>query len=193
LIGLACGSRGGAAGTHAENDALAAKFPLAKLGDKELCDQLLARTEAEHRITRDSEPKIRRKVVVSDLHLGPGTRDPRFAGIEDFYAEAEWLAFLDRQAAAGPTDLIIAGDFIEFWQIATAMGALPKRTDRVQHETGPVLAADQAFAVKAIEHVIDAHREVFRSLGAFIARGDHRVIIIPGNHDADLLWPKVQL
>jgi UDP-2,3-diacylglucosamine pyrophosphatase LpxH len=191
LVGLACGSRTGT--RVVADDALAAKFPLAKLGDRELCDSLLARTATDHLATVDVEPKIRRKVVVSDLHLGPGSRDAKFAGIEDFYAEAEWIAFLDRQAATGPTDLIIAGDFVEFWQIATVLGALPKRTDRVQNSTGPVLAADQDAGMRAIELVIAAHPEVFRSLGKLIARGDHRVIIIPGNHDADLLWPKVQL
>jgi hypothetical protein len=41
--------------------------------------------------------------------------------------------------------------------------------------------------------VIAAHRDVFRALGDLIARGDHRVVIVAGNHDADLLWPKVQL
>jgi UDP-2,3-diacylglucosamine pyrophosphatase LpxH len=192
-LAVACSSRGGGRSAGSASDVLAAKFPLARLGDRELCDKLLARREAEHRVHVDHEPKVRRKVVVSDLHLGPGTRDTRFAGIEDFYAEAEWLAFLDRHAAAGPTDLIVAGDFVEFWQIATVLGALPKRTDKLQHETGPVLAADQDAGVKAIELVIAAHPEVFRALGKFIARGDNRVIIIPGNHDADLLWPKVQL
>ena len=34
---------------------------------------------------------------------------------------------------------------------------------------------------------------VFTDLGKLLDGGDHRVIIIAGNHDADLLWPKVQL
>ena len=49
----------------------------------------------------DPEPRVRRKVIVSDLHLGPGPSDRRFAGIEDFYSEVEWTTFLARQAAAG--------------------------------------------------------------------------------------------
>lgn len=170
---------------------LAARFPLAKLDDKALCDQLLARGDAFH-LSVDAEPLMRRKVIVSDLHLGPGTTDKRFAGIEDFYAEVEWRAFLDRHGSIGPMDLIIAGDFIEYWQIAAAMRALPKRDPNAPAGT-PVLAADQTFSLEATRLVIAAHRDVFRAIGDLIARDNHRVIIVAGNHDADLLWPKVQL
>ena len=103
------------------------------------------------------------------------------------------LSTAPRQAAAGPTDLIIDGDFIEFWQIAASLGALPRRTDPRQPTSGAVLASDQTFAVTAIAIVLAAHRSVFADLGKLLDGGDHRVIIIAGNHDADLLWPKVQL
>jgi UDP-2,3-diacylglucosamine pyrophosphatase LpxH len=171
----------------AADDKLAARYPMAKLDDRALCDQLLARGEGHH-VNIDPEPMLRTKVLVSDLHLGPGTSDPTFAGIEDFYAEADFRAFLDRHAATGPIDLIIGGDFIEYWQIAAAMKVLPKNDGK-----SPPLAADQDFSLKATQLVIAAHRDVFRALGELIARGDHRVIIVAGNHDADLLWPKVQL
>ncbi len=190
---VACGSGRAPATAPDPGDALAARFPDARLDDRALCDRLLARTAADYRVTIDPEPRLRRKVIVSDLHLGPGTSDPRFSGIEDFYSETAWTTFLERQAAVGPTDLIIDGDFIEFWQIAAALGVLPKRDSHVQPGTGTVLAEDQDFAVGAVQLVIAAHPTVFRDLGAWIARGDHRVIVIAGNHDADLLWPKVQL
>ena len=63
----------------------------------------------------------------------------------------------------------------------------------MQPAAGPVLAADQDFAVAAAALVIAAHPQVFRALGRLLARGDNRVIVLAGNHDADLLWPKVQL
>nr|MBA2543619.1 metallophosphoesterase [Deltaproteobacteria bacterium] len=183
---VACG------GPHAPpaDDKLVDRFPLAKLDDRALCDHLLARGDAYH-VTVDAEPVLRKKVIVSDLHLGPGASDPRFAGIEDFYAEADWRAFLEHHSAT-PIDLVIAGDFIEYWQIAAALKVLPKHDDKVQ-PGGPVLAADQKFSLDATRLVIAAHRDVFRALGELIARGDHRVVIVAGNHDADLLWPKVQL
>ncbi|MEJ7600624.1 MAG: hypothetical protein WKG01_22140 [Kofleriaceae bacterium] len=184
---LACAGRAHQAGPA--DDALAKRFPLAAASDREVCDHLLARPM----VAVDPEPRRRRKVIVSDLHLGPGMVDPRFTGIEDFFSEAEWSAFLLEQTARGPTDLVLAGDVIEFWQIATALGALPKRDAGMQPASGTMLAADQAFAVRATQLVVDAHPTVFRDLGALIGRGDHRVIIVAGNHDADLMWPKVQL
>jgi|GEM_PF-2382554 len=189
----ACGSAPVSTRDPVVEDRLAKRFPLAALDDRALCDQLLARTAESHAVFRDPEAGTRRKVIVSDLHLGPGTTDPRFAGIEDFYADAEWGAFLGREGAKGPTDVIIAGDFIEFWQIATALHALPRPEDPSQPPSGPVLGADQAFGQAAIDLVIAAHRDVFRAIGRFVDSGDHRVIVIAGNHDADLLWPKVQL
>jgi UDP-2,3-diacylglucosamine pyrophosphatase LpxH len=184
---LLCACSSGAAPAVA-SPAIADTYPLAKLDDRALCDRLLARKPDEFRVIVDREPKLRRNVIVSDLHLGPGTGDPRFTGIEDFYSDAEWGQFLDAQTA--PTDLIIDGDFIEFWQIAAALHALPKPDPNA---TGITLAEDQDFGVAAIELVIAAHPSVFRDLGRFLARGDRRVIIVPGNHDADILWPKVQL
>ena len=191
FLASACAITGPMSATPA-SDPIAARFPEAQLDDRTLCDRLLARTAADAALV-DVEPRLRRKVIVSDLHLGPGAADPRFTGIEDFYSEAAWTAFLAQQAAAGPTDLIINGDFIEFWQIAAALGALPKRTDARQPAEGPVLGADQGFGVAAVELVIAAHRSVFADLGKLLDGGDHRVIIVAGNHDADLLWPKVQL
>jgi UDP-2,3-diacylglucosamine pyrophosphatase LpxH len=168
------------------------RFALAQLDDRALCDQLLARTADAYAVFVDREPRTRREVIVSDLHLGPGASDPRFTGIEDFYSDAEWTAFLARQGERGPTDLVIDGDFIEFWQIAAALGVLPKRDASVQPPTGTMLAEDQDFGITAVDLVIAAHPTVFSDLGRFLGSGDHRVIVIPGNHDADLLWPKVQ-
>lgn len=193
LVLLACAACGHATPAQTPRADIADRFPLAKLDDRALCDRLLARDAADHAIAVDAEPRMRRKVIVSDLHLGPGARDPRFQGIEDFYADAALPAFLARESAKGPTDLVINGDFIEFWQIASALHALPRPDDPKQPPKGAVLGADQAFAVTAIGLVIEAHPEVFRALGRFLDGGDHRVIIIAGNHDADLLWPKVQL
>jgi UDP-2,3-diacylglucosamine pyrophosphatase LpxH len=173
-------------------DELAARFPLAKLDDQALCDHLLARTEADAAVWVDPEPRTRRKLIVSDLHLGPGTHDARFSGIEDFFSDREWADLLHREHGRGPTDLIVAGDFIEFWQIATALGAMPTLEDPVQPDD-VVLGTDQAFAEHAAGLVIAAHPDVFRAIGSFLDAGDHRAIIVAGNHDAHLLWPRVQL
>ena len=61
----------------------------------------------------------------------------------------------------------------------------------MQTAGAPVLAADQATSVAELELVLAAHADVFRELGRWIKRGDHRVIVLAGNHDGDLQWPKV--
>ena len=99
LMLVACG--GGKPALTPTEVKLAERFPLAKLDNRALCDQLLARGEAFH-VAVDPEPLLRRKVIVSDLHLGPGVTDKRFSGIEDFYAETEWRAFLERHGRRGP-------------------------------------------------------------------------------------------
>jgi UDP-2,3-diacylglucosamine pyrophosphatase LpxH len=192
LAAAAC-SGGAAASKPAPSPALAARFPLAALDDAALCERLLARTPEQHAVVVDPEPIVRRTVIVSDLHLGPGTSEPRYAGIEDFYAGAAWAAFLADQGARGPTDLVVAGDFIEFWQIAAARGDLPAATGAEQTPGARVLASDQAASLAQLAPVLVAHAGVFDALGAFLAAGDHRVVILAGNHDANLLWPRVQL
>src|SRR6185295_3481673 len=82
LVSLASACGGAPPPGSVRTDALAERFPLARLDDRALCDQLLARREADHAVTVDAEPRTRKKVIVSDLHLGPGTADARFAGME---------------------------------------------------------------------------------------------------------------
>ena len=174
--------------------ALEERFPLAALDDRTLCDRLLARTSNKYALFADPAPERRRKVIVSDLHLGPGDHaGPRFSGLEDFRFHREWGEFLVAQGWRGPTDLVIAGDFIEFWQILGALDRLPDSESEVQRDRELLLAADQDSALEALEYVLVAHREVFAHIGRFLASGDHRVIILSGNHDAELLWPRVRL
>ena len=163
---------------------LESHFPLATADDATLCTSL---AESQHVTTGDGESR-RRKVIISDLHLGPGdAQGNRFDGLEDFYAHDE-LARLLVRLAKRPTELIIAGDFIDFWQVEEALGLLPKRKG-----DGPVLATDQRGSLAGLDVVLAAHARVFEELAVFLAAGDHRLVIIVGNHDGDLAWPRVQL
>jgi hypothetical protein len=42
-----------------------------------------------------------------------------------------------------------------------------------------------------VRNVVKQHAATLRALGAFAARGANRVVIVPGNHDAALLFPSV--
>ena len=202
-----CGSDPASVPARPAPPALESYFPLAALDDGALCDRLLARTAGDSTVYSDPAIEHRRKVIVSDLHLGPGPHaGPRFAGIEDFSFATEWAHFLTQQGQQGATDLIIAGDFIEFWQVLTALDRLPRRDNERDNDSdselqpgpaaadsGPLLASDQQSALEALEYVLVAHGEVFTAIGRFVDSGDHRAIFLPGNHDAELLWPRVQL
>ena len=172
-LATACGSR---QATPAALPPLADSFPLLALDEPTLCEAL----RTAPLVWTDPESARRRKLVVSDIHLGPGAgATGELAGVEDFVSQAEWQALLAREAPGPPTDLIIAGDLIDFWQIAGGIGVPVKRD-----ESDSLLTLDVALA---------SHPDFFAVLRGFLAAGDHRVIFVRGNHDADLVWPRVQL
>lgn len=129
------------------------------------------------------KPSINRKVLISDLHLGPG-RDAQghYLALEDFRFESAMSAFLKSVGEDGKTDLIIAGDLIDFWQI----------NPELDHQDTPYNGPVEEVSLARFQRAAEQHREVFQSLAAFLAQGSNRVIIVPGNHDAELVFPKVQ-
>jgi UDP-2,3-diacylglucosamine pyrophosphatase LpxH len=131
-----------------------------------------------------SESVPNRKVIISDLHLGAGqikatkTWDP----LEDFRFPDTFKRFLTLIGQHGQTDLIIAGDFIDFWQI------LPE-LDRARQ---PSLGSSEEESLAKLEVALAGHKDTFAVLSQFARIGKNKLIIIPGNHDVDLFWPKVQ-
>ncbi len=131
--------------------------------------------------------------LISDLHLGPG-RDPgtgEWNPLEDFKADAELAAFLDRisaDAGAEPIELIIAGDFIDYPQI------LPELSLKSPLNTRGTTEAESLDRTRVVlgqrPDVASGHPAVFARLRAFMEAG-HSVTILVGNHDIDLLWPDV--
>lgn len=176
-------------------------FPLAGASDRELCAGLVEQIAATGLQTRDRDAaRPRRKIVISDLHLGPGSAaGRRFDGLEDFTHDGVLVRFLAANAG-DRTDLIINGDFLELWQIEGAMGLLPAKDTAGANGAagpdgadGPRLGANQRGSLAALDVIFAAHPRVFDALARFIASGDNRLILIAGNHDSDLIWPAVQL
>ncbi len=137
-------------------------------------------------------PQPRTVIVISDLHFGLGaakSHDGQQAGFdayEDFRWSREWAEFLQQidregQASGSATDLILNGDAFELWQ--SRSGDCKSR----DHEQG----CSGAEALARVQQVIAAHSDDLRRLGAFAMSGDNRVVIVPGNHDAALLFPAV--
>src|SRR5688500_2187948 len=117
-------------------------------------------------------------LLISDLHLGSHLK-PRMRGdavhlasrIEEVFGP--FIAHYQRQ---GPWQLVINGDFIDFWNIELAGSAdLPAET----------------VAVARLHAVFDAHPNVEAALQDFLAAGNS-VLFVTGNHDAELLYPRVR-
>lgn len=141
------------------------------------CLQALGQQEAP------PKPLINRKVLISDLHLGPGKNaQGQYLAMEDFRFEGAFASFLKSVGEDGRTDLIIAGDMIDFWQI----------NPELDHQDTPYNGPVEEVSLSRFQRAAAQHREVFQSLASFLAQGSNRVIIVPGNHDAELVFPKVQ-
>lgn len=115
--------------------------------------------------------------IISDLHLCDGSR------VEDFLPADErgLVAFLFRLSRSPAATLIINGDFIDFAQI--------QPRPHMWFDTR--LDASEAESLEKLEATFAAHSPVFDALGRFVAAG-HALLFHIGNHDIDLIWPRVQ-
>lgn len=114
--------------------------------------------------------------VISDLHLGSGS------SIDNFKKDYEFSQFVDMVMKKKGSSLVINGDFIDFVQIPEG---------REKRSPFSKVGADEKESLHKLDLVIESHHVLFDALQKFVA-SDHRLIIIPGNHDIDLFWPSVQ-
>src|SRR5262245_27232946 len=123
-----------------------------------------------------------RYVVISDLHVSAGKLDDCDPEIEEHLCR-----FLESLRSG--TELIINGDFLDFAQ------APPEAGSDLESQTAaniPLCFTEDQSTTK-LKAIIHAHPAVFTSLGEFLARSlDSRLTILPGNHDPDFFWGRVQ-
>ncbi len=116
------------------------------------------------------------RYIISDLHLGAGDY------LDDFEQDDSFLAFLEQLGKRRSSELIINGDFIDFVAVN-----LEKTTVHPFSRLG----STESESLEKLERVLRAHNDFFTSLRVFMERG-HRVVVLPGNHDVDLFWPRVR-
>jgi UDP-2,3-diacylglucosamine pyrophosphatase LpxH len=135
-------------------------------------------------LRQPAPPAARSVVVISDLHMGPGRDGPRWHAVEDFRWRDEFIAFLNAIDAegAGGTDLVLNGDTFELLQ-AAAPGC---RYDAAR------LGCTEREALARLEAAAAAHAAELQAIGAFARSGANRVYVVPGDHDAALLFPAVR-
>ncbi len=115
------------------------------------------------------------RYIISDLHLGDGSN------LDDFKQDLQFQRFVQEISKKRKTELIINGDFIDFLAIS-----LPDESPRPFSRLGNT----EEESLRKLELVLEAHPLVFNSLRDFIQEGN-RLVIVPGNHDIDLFWPKL--
>jgi len=135
-------------------------------------------------------------LIISDLHLRGGYEN-RTEGLYHF--DEEFAGFLRyyrlRRRAGRPWRLVIGGDFIEFLYV----NDLPNPDDRLLRHVsiGPSealygLGTEPAKARWKLDVILrSSHPQLLLALARFVAEGNE-VVILRGNHDAEMFWPEVQ-
>jgi UDP-2,3-diacylglucosamine pyrophosphatase LpxH len=135
-------------------------------------------------VPRAQAPAPRLIVITSDLHFGPG-RDPttrQWLPVEDFRWSEALASFLNAVGESSPaTDLVFNGDTFDLWQAGGS--------DCGRHDVR--VGCTETEALRRLESVLAAHAAEVALIGAFARRGDNRVVFVPGDRDAALLFPSV--
>jgi hypothetical protein len=140
--------------------------------------------QTPHGLTLQQRSPSRAAVILSDLHMGMG-RDGSgtWHPLEDFRWADEFVAFLkavDRENKSA-IDLILNGDTFELQQSMEPDCVYPD----------PDLGCDEPGALARLNRVLAAHTAEIGALAAFVRSGSNRVVFVPGDHDAAMLFPSV--
>lgn len=121
-------------------------------------------------------------IILSDLHLCEGM----YSENEDFFYDHEFSELLKKHEDRKSL-LILNGDIIDFLQVMSK--------DNFDHLTENEkrfgLGTEEAKSVYKLRVVMHAHNEFFEAIARFLKLGN-RVVLMPGNHDSEIHWPKVQ-
>jgi hypothetical protein len=119
---------------------------------------------------------MREKIyVISDIEMGQGDI------LDDFTDDKKLVEFVEHllESSAGvQATLVLNGDTFDFMKMSYK-GDFPFHiTEEIS-----LWKLDQAFK---------NHPKVFAALKKFIQKPENKIYFVIGNHDADLVWPKVQ-
>jgi len=135
-------------------------------------------------------------LIISDLHLRGGFNE-RTEGLYHFDEElADLLRYYRlHRASARPWTLIIGGDLIEFHyvkQLPDLGDPLARGLSFSEEETRHGPSSEALKARWKLDRILrTSHPQLLLALARFVAEGNH-VVLVRGNHDAELVWPEVQ-
>lgn len=122
------------------------------------------------------EPLLKELYVVSDLHLGDLAGKPIFNQTGALADLIDYLA--SRPATASlPIGLVLNGDIFD---------TLPEKMK------GYVCDRDEAETVIGKIVVSERFWPIFKALRGYVAKPGHRLFLVLGNHDLELIYPNVQ-
>jgi UDP-2,3-diacylglucosamine pyrophosphatase LpxH len=135
-------------------------------------------------------------LVLSDMHLGSDiaegssvVRRARSRSVDD-----DLIALLDHYRelhAEGAWHLVINGDFIDFIGMSIHVAGASLSTEPNDEERAHGLGSAEDHACAKLARVAERHRAVFAALARFVGAG-HQLTIVPGNHDKEFHWGRVQ-
>jgi UDP-2,3-diacylglucosamine pyrophosphatase LpxH len=122
------------------------------------------------------------KLVISDLHVGRGQAPGQLNPWESFSSDEKLAEFLRYYSTDyfedEEVELIINGDFYDLLMVSVDGKFPDKITEKI--------------AVEKMRACIAGHPVVHKALQDFLSAPRKRVTILPGNHDFDLIYPRVQ-
>ena len=140
--------------------------------------------------------------VISDLHLTDSepprhkkaSRHPlwkKFKTKEFFIDTAleNFLEHIQEKAKGGKVELILNGDIFDFDSVMSLPEHPIYKVNWLETRRG--LFPNEEKSVFKAQIILEEHEIFFSALKKFILNGNS-VVIIPGNHDVELLFPKVQ-
>jgi len=142
--------------------------------------------------TPTPNPPARLKLVISDFHLGRGRwlKNGRRNPLEDFLQDERFREFLTHYStsihASTDVELIVNGDFFD----PLAVIPIPGPGEKFPPLEYP-LEVEEDAAVQKFRAILEGHPISVDALRQFLQRGKS-IMFRWGNHDAALLWPKVQ-
>jgi len=124
-------------------------------------------------------------VLISDTHMGMGKQaNGEWSKTEDFRWPNALTGFLKHVSDWGKdnVDLIIVGDSLEMWQLPS---------DIKCEGDGPDRGCTIEESEQIVKRIIAAHADTFKEFTKFSKKGKNRLHIVPGNHDAALVYQQV--
>lgn len=140
--------------------------------------------------------------IISDLHLTDSepsrpkykVRHPLWKKFKtkQFFMDAALIEFLDeidRKSHGKPIELVLNGDIFDFDSVMAYPVAPIYKFHWIETRRG--LFPREERSVFKMQVVLEEHAEFMNALRRFVEKG-HSLILIPGNHDVELHFPKVQ-